>query len=176
MAKQDFLRECMSEFKGAPIDAFNREFCAVCSNRGCSRSWGNASGFDTRVKNWRTVLFEKVPRIVAPDLANPNFAPMETTRVPEVQTQTFETSASPLSFDDVPDTEPGSPVSSPPAAEAQLEPRPGPDVCPPPAAPAAPPGQMLFNTPFKQPVMLGDQTKMEEETPAQGNVFVFDDD
>jgi hypothetical protein len=35
---------------------------------------------------------------------------------------------------------------------------------------------MLFNTPFKQPVMLGDQTKMEEETPAQGNVFVFDDD
>lgn len=169
MTKQDFLRECMSEFRGAPIDAFNREFCTVCSNRECSRSWGNASGFDARVRNWRSVLFENVPRMENSQAANPNFTPADQGRVPEIVTQTFETSPAPLSFDDVPDTEPGTPADDQGApvhrqAAVQTPPAPNP-------APAVP----QVNTPFQQPAMLSGSPP-QEQAQAPGSVFVFDDD
>jgi len=151
------------------IDAFNREFCTVCSNRECSRSWGNASGFNARVRNWRSVLFENVPRVENSQAANPNFTPADQGRVPEIVTQTFETSPAPLSFDDVPDTEPGTPADDQGApvhrqAAVQTPPAPNP-------APAVP----QVNTPFQQPAMLSGSPP-QEQAQAPGSVFVFDDD
>jgi len=166
MDKQDYLRDCMAQFRGVPIDAFNREFCTVCSNRECSRSWGNASVFNARVKNWRSVLFENVPRIVAPDQANPNFLPVDAGRVPEIRTSAFETSPAPLSYDDVPDTQPEIATSDQGASVQGEQP-----------TPTAAPTPLGVNTPFQQPVMLPGAPKVEEKAgPAQGNVFVFEDE
>ena len=170
MDKIDFLQECMSEFKGAPIDAFNKEFCVLCSNRQCARSWGNNSTFDARVKNWRTLLFENVPRSEDPNMANPKFEIVEPGRIPEVNTQTFEPvdpGPGPLSYEDVPDTDPAPPPlpTRPPAKEPE---------------PAKPNVSDVVNTPFDKPIMLGGmspvlETKPEEKTE-QGCVFVFDDE
>lgn len=108
MTKQDFLQECMSEFKGAPIDAFNREFCVLCSNRECSRSWGNSSVFDYRVKNWKEILFTNIARSKDTSLGNPKFESVDTGAMPEIfshETPEFET----ISFDDFTDTDPNMP-------------------------------------------------------------------
>jgi hypothetical protein len=166
MDKIDFLQECMSEFKGAPIDAFNREFCMLCSNRECSRSWANTSSFDARMKNWKTVLFDNVPRLNNTDAANPKFEIIETGRMPEVNAPTFETTpevAPGLSYEDVSDTEPGTSTPSvQPTASA--------------AAPATIPAQppVLSNTPFNQPAMLRGAEPAEEKAEP-GCVFVFED-
>lgn len=170
MNKADFLSECMSEFKGAPIDAFNREFCTLCSNRECTRSWGNASVFDRRVKNWRAVLFENVPRSNNPNLANPKFELVESGRVPEVSTPTFETIPAPLSYDDVADTDPGSPPSGSPPTMSTI-PTPPPAVSTPPVViPASP----AVQTPFNEPAMIGASKPEEKAEP--GCVFVFEDE
>lgn len=165
MDKADYLSECMSEFKGAPIDAFNREFCTLCSNRECARSWGNASVFDNRVKNWRSVLFENVQRSNNPSAANLKFEPIGSGKIPEiVSTPSFETVPSPapdefMTYDDVPDTDADTKEAVTPVEE-QL-----------PVRQANAP-----NTPFEQPVMVGGHNlKTEEAEAGPGCVFVFDD-
>lgn len=166
MAKVDFLQECMSEFKNAPIDAFNKEFCVVCSNRECTRSWGNASGFDNRVKNWREVLFTNVQRVDNPDFGNQKFEPVG--RTPEIAPSAgFE----PLSYDDIPDTDPA------PAPTAAVQSRPVEPTKPESSSKPVqkPTGLPAANTPFNQPVMIGNQ-KNEEKTESPGCVFVFDDE
>jgi len=170
MTKADFLQECMSEFKGAPIDAFSREFCMLCSNRECLRSWANTSVFDARVKNWRTALFDNVPRSNNPNLANPKFQPVEFGRTPDVEfgrtpdtiIPVFETipAAPPLSYEDVADTEPGNSESI--------------RVAPVPVIPTIQaPGSV--NTPFNEPVTIGNPQQIEEKAEP-GCVFVFEDE
>jgi len=162
--KVDFLNECMSEFRNAPIDAFNRQFCVVCSNRECSRSWGNNSTFDTRVKNWRSVLFENVQRKDDPNISNPKFELVEPGRVPEIRPSVFETipAAPPLSYEDVPDTDPDSPILVSPANVV---------VTPPQTEPVP-----IMNTPFDKPVMLGGAEEKTEEKMEPGSVFIFEDE
>ena len=156
----------MSEFKGAPIDAFNKEFCVLCSNRECTRSWGNASVFDSRVKNWRAILFENVLRIDDASLTNLKFEPIDSTHLPDVNTQPFETIPAPALFDDARahDTDRAPPISDPvptPDLALALEPQPH--------------TTDAVNTPFDQPVMLGEKPKAEEKAEP-GCVFVFEDE
>lgn len=170
MSKADYLSECMSEFRGAPIDAFNKEFCLVCSNRECSRSWGNSSVFDNRVKNWRKVLFESVPRV--PGLSKIAFEP--TDRVPEVSVKKFEPIMHDLD-DDIPDTDPMGPIvttsATPPISSSSPE-----LITAPPSIPAAPAVPNMVNTPFVQPLVIGGGKPTEETKAEPGCVFVFDDD
>ena len=64
--KADFLRECMSDpalvQKPLPIDQFCRMFCVVCGQKVCSRSRASTMIFTERVANWKTRLFDEVPR------------------------------------------------------------------------------------------------------------------
>ena len=184
MKKVDYLNECMSEFKGAPIDAFNKEFCALCSNRECSRSWGNASVFDSRVKNWRSFLFENVQRSNDPNIANPNFMLVGSRSVPEMNTPTFETIPSKpptedksfLSYEDVSDTSPDVSDTSPDVSDTSPSPpmeNTEPVIVPIPENVR----KDSYNTPFDKPMMLqGPKEKPEEETEQPGCVFVFDDE
>ena len=75
--KPDFLQECMRGFTTVPLDDFNKLYCLVCSNRECSRSIGNSSLFDSRVKNWKKVLFDNIQRIESGDMCNPKFTSIE---------------------------------------------------------------------------------------------------
>lgn len=155
--KADFLQECMSDFKNVPIDAFNREYCVLCSNRECTRSWGNISRFDNRVKNWRKVLFEDVPRVNDPSIANPGFTPVDPGAVPEIHTTNFET------------VEPPEAVQMPKTQETPIKEKPAP----------TPKTAVDMNTQFDGPVMIGGQKLPDaktEEKAQPGCVFVFDDD
>src|SRR5688572_27792432 len=60
--RTDFLKECMSDVGPMPLDQFNRTFCAQCANRDCSRNGAQNLAFDHRVNNWKTILFDAVPR------------------------------------------------------------------------------------------------------------------
>jgi hypothetical protein len=62
MAKEDYLRECMSEFKQVPIDIFNTTFCLKCYSSECARSQFENSAFNNRITNWQKILFTNVPR------------------------------------------------------------------------------------------------------------------
>jgi hypothetical protein len=95
MDKADFLRECMSEFKNAPIDTFNLAFCRVCANRDCVRSAANTMSFDKRVHSWQDTLFFKVPRANEEDhkfdyIRGKNFTPITPTDMPDTSGRPYE--------------------------------------------------------------------------------------
>ena len=58
----DYLRECMADVGQGPIDIFQKAFCSVCANRECSRSSANGLAFDRRMLNWKSDLFDNIPR------------------------------------------------------------------------------------------------------------------
>jgi hypothetical protein len=88
----------MRGFNTIPLDDFNKLYCLVCSNRECSRSIGNSSLFDSRVKNWKKVLFENIQRIESGDMCNPKFINIENSGpIPEINSvqPKFETVTAP---------------------------------------------------------------------------------
>lgn len=159
MHKVDFLSECMSEFKNAPIDAFNKEFCMMCSNRECARSWGNNSIFDSRVKDWRRILFEDVKRIENVDYANKGFVPVDIGRIPEVTISNFETVT--VNKNDTDPTNPTVEIQKPTTESVK------PTIN----------KQTQTNTPFNNPIILGSKKQNVEEDKTESScVFVFDSD
>lgn len=65
--KADFLQECLTDLsakvkKSIPIDQFNNEYCIYCQNRDCSRSGAENRLFNIRASNWKSTLFDNVPR------------------------------------------------------------------------------------------------------------------
>ncbi len=60
--RPDFLRECMSDAPGVPINEFSQRWCLRCGNRNCVRSDSNQMLFDIRAKTWHQKLFSNVPR------------------------------------------------------------------------------------------------------------------
>jgi len=58
----DFLKECLSDINAkvktqVPIDAFQKEYCAVCLNRECARAGVVQSSFFVRAQTWEQNLF-----------------------------------------------------------------------------------------------------------------------
>lgn len=127
MHKLDFLRDCMRDVPGLPIDQFNTAFCVMCGNRQCSRSGANNLAFDRRVSNWKNDLFDNVPRASDRDpgfdhIRLKRFIPIEpeSTVVPDVysrepdvvinvqsteaQTEAKENLSVPLAFRRIPST------------------------------------------------------------------------
>lgn len=70
--KADFLQECLTDLsakvkKSIPIDQFNNEYCIYCQNRDCSRSGAENRLFNVRASNWKSTLFDNVPRALPND-------------------------------------------------------------------------------------------------------------
>lgn len=65
--KQDFLSECLSDFKQLPIPQFTAAFCNQCQNRQCMRSlFTNSSTAQKLIKHSKLLEFvdpTKVPHI-----------------------------------------------------------------------------------------------------------------
>lgn len=149
----------------------------MCSNRECARSWGNNSVFDFRIKNWRSILFENVPRLNDPNMANKGFEPANLGRIQEIRTSVFETSE-PSSYDDAPDTDPSPPIfdeviSSLPISDekvSQVSQVSNEKI----TSTSLPKTPETVNTPFNRPIMLGGTPKEEKTEP--GSVFIFDDE
>jgi len=201
---KDFLKECMDSVQNPPLDEMQRNFCVVCANRECGRSGLNQSAFDNRVRNWKSLLFDNVPRAAPDDPRYDNirakqFAPAGG-RVPDVRI--FSPSAPVIAEPAAPEVFVPRPAAfvraeSPPAPapEAPQEPAP---VPPPekeepeaprpaavvPVAPVASPG----NTSFQQGTMLegGPPPAAPAAEPARpdprpapaapGKTFILDDD
>ncbi len=190
----DYLRECMSDVGNPPIDDMNRNFCVVCSNRGCERAGAHQSAFDKRVKNWRETLFLKVPRAADDDrsydnIRAKNFAPIGAPEPPK--TSVFmpgAPAAGPATM-----ARPAAFVPPPPPQDPGPQPAAAPDVTPeapqPAPAPAAvvkprqpPPG----NTPFEQGMVLGGgqttappaqpRPEPDPEPSRQGRTFILEDE
>ncbi len=193
----DFLKDCMSDVQNPPLDQFQRNWCLVCANRECERAGMNQSAFDHRAKNWKSILFDNVPR-AAPD--DPKYD--------NVRSKLFLPSGARATEAKV--FVPGTPVAEPPeparprpAAFVKAQPPPSPEqeaVAPPvpeapvpspstaaeaeperaPSGPVASPG----NTAFQQGAMLegappeAPSPKPEEarSPPAPGKTFILDDD
>ena len=86
--KTDFLKECMSDVTSAikravTIDDFNREFCAVCLTKECSRSGNNNLLIALRARNWENDLFTNPNRASQSDALVKAVA--EKWKEPEVQ-------------------------------------------------------------------------------------------
>ena len=190
----DYLKECMNDVGNPPLDTMHRNFCLVCANRQCDRSGMNQSAFDNRVKNWKSILFDNVPR-AAPDderysnIRSKGFTPLGTPAPP--RTSVFVPGV-PVAR---PPSEPprGTPAAfiAPEQAEQEEKPEP-PSPSPPPdleatATPAtvvtkpAAPASAVGNTPFEQGMVLegGPPTRDEparSPDPPPGSTFVLDDD
>lgn len=175
----DYLKECMNEVGNPPLDAMQRNFCVVCANRDCERAGLNQSAFDHRVKNWRSLLFDNVPRADEADEAYSNirskhFMPGGPRKPPT--TTVFM---------------PGVPVIRPPAAEEtapetpretegeqeglELEP-----VAAPPPVPQGAAAPLPGNTSFEQGMILpgapAAPAEKAEPRPSPGTTFILEDD
>lgn len=65
--RNDYLNECMSEFRNIAIDQFNKAYCLVCANADCSRSRANNTLFQIRTANWEKDLFIDPPKLEPQD-------------------------------------------------------------------------------------------------------------
>lgn len=190
----DFLRECMNDAQNPPLDQFQRNWCTVCANRECERAGMNNSAFDRRAKNWKSLLFDNVPRADPDDPSYDN-----------IRSRVFLPSGQKAA--EVKVFIPGTPVAEPPEAPM---PRPAafvsrqPAPAPPPAAPqgqavdlspaasapespeqtSAPPVASPGNTVFQQGAMLdGAPPPVPPARPATdqaasdpgGKTFILDD-
>jgi hypothetical protein len=168
MDKADFLRECMSEFKNAPIDTFNQAFCRVCATRNCVRSAANTMTFDKRVENWKDTLFLKVPRANDEDhkfdyIRGKNFQPISISDMPENIGQPYEIKT----FAEVPIPEikpenisPAIPVTLPFVPEIREVPKPPQIQLEAPKSKEIVP--IISNTPFTQGEMVGSEDTIIE--------------
>lgn len=188
--KPDYLRECMSDVPGVPIDDFNRNWCVVCTNSGCSRSSANGLAFTRRAENWKEDLFLNVKRASDDD---PKYASIRSktfgTPVPsyDITAPAPAPAPAPKWFAPVaveeergeeeeapPDTEP-----SPETAGAQ-GPEPvapmTPAVQPVPAVQPAP-ATGSPNTPFSQgTVLTGSPSQRTDVVMQPGQTYTFGDD
>lgn len=186
----DYLKECMNDVGNPPLDAMHRNFCIGCANRQCDRAGLNQSSFDNRVKNWRSLLFDDVPRAEPGDerysnIESKRFSPAGPSRppataifMPGVPTITRpSTLVVPSAFVKAEEArEDESPVAPP---ELELPP---PFAAHAPAAPAIPeprPSATPGNTPFEQGMVLDGAPAPKPDpagSQAQGKTFILDDD
>lgn len=182
--KPDYLKDCMSDVPGVPIDDFNRSWCVVCTNSGCSRSSANGLAFTRRAENWKEDLFLNVRRAPEDD---PKYASIRAKAfiVPtpsyEVSSQTSSPTPGPKWFTPVtveeedlpPDTDPA-PEPSAQTSDLQVP------AEPPPQAPRAPQPLPVIgssNTPFSQGTVLTGALPVKTEVVMQpGQTYTFGED
>lgn len=192
MAKADFLKECMSDFPNVPLDAFQKSYCVMCANRECQRSGLNNSMFDTRVRNWREILFTAVPRASEDDPKYDNIRarkflpltenpPIEVQERPRVELRSRAEIAMginpdlprrPTEDDDVISTPTQDPELTEVMEDSEPVPPPGGGLPPRPIAKPVP----VENTPFSQGAMLPGGPPPAGKVEAPGSSFVFDDE
>lgn len=189
-ARDDYLKECMSEVPQAPLDEFQKAYCLVCANRECSRSRMNNSVFDKRVANWKENLFIHPPQAAADDPRFDNFRSKQflplvkdgsrevrSVDVPVIQPPKFMPGAAEAPPPEPKETAPTPPDSPPPDLVPQ--PQPPPDLPaaeqePTPEAQPAQQGPAFGNTSFQQGTVLPGGPG-GQEMPAD-KTFVLGDD
>jgi hypothetical protein len=174
--RADFLKECMTDPALNPgakmgMDMFNLRYCAVCSYRPCTRSPSSEMAFDMRVANWKSVLFDRVPRAESGDPAYDS-----------IRSKTFPSREAPIEVFTPSPADTTSPVrgrfqlqmlEEEPVRDQEAEPA-APSPAPPPAQPQGPP-QAYENTPFVQGTVLPGQRAVQSPaaqapSPAPGVV------
>lgn len=185
--KRDYLKDCMGDIPGTPIDEFNRRYCVLCANRDCSRSAASTKvSFDRRVANWRSDLFDAVPRA---DDNDPGFASIRSKRfVPLDASSPYEIQHHPsgVMLEKPADPQPD-PSPAPAAAEQPADPPAAAAGPPEPAGGATEPEEpdaaaripvASYNTPFQQGAMLpgAPQKRPPEVVVDNGGTFTFGDD
>ena len=189
-SKPDYLRECMSDVPGMPIDDFNKNWCMVCNNPACSRSSSNNQLFTRRAENWKQDLFLNVKRAADDDpkyssIRSKSFAPAVQSY--EVFTSTPGTDPGPKWFtpveveqedgknpEDPPDTDPA-PMPTPSVSTAP-EGTPEPERVTSPVA-ARPSTQTQVNTSFSQGAVIRGATQPKSEVVMQpGQTYTFGED
>ncbi len=148
----------MSDFKTVPLDTFNQSFCVVCANGSCARSASSTGIFGNRAANWKSMLFDNVPRAKDEDHSFDNirakkFLPT-VGAIPTVNTPNF------LSTSPVPQVVAPTPPSPPKfqgpvtwEEESEEPEEPSEQAAPPiqpalPPVPVSPPNTNPGNTPF----------------------------
>lgn len=176
--RRDYLAECNSE--GVAIPDFEAAFCARCLQPECQRSRFGQSRFEKRTSNWKTRLFEAVPRMDDSDpriiqLRTKRFIEVPTGRIPEVGSgwrdpRDLVDEPLPIATPPVSSVPPRAvaeepeeaPVSEPPPAMAP--PIPAPSPISPPAVSEAPLATRPLNTPRQQGQMLGGRAPVAPKT------------
>lgn len=180
----DYLKECMNDVGNPPLDAMHRNFCLVCANRGCERAGLNQSEFDKRVKNWKSLLFDNVPRADEADdrysnLRSRNFAPGGPPKPPP--TTVFVPNVPAIIRPEEPRIhEPPRPAAFVRAPEAPAAVAPPPTPEPEDTGPPPPPAG-AGNTPFEQGMVLDGApppAPPRDPSPPQapGQTFILDDE
>ena len=181
--KPDFLKECMSDpaLVSSPmqLDEFNKTYCLVCANRGCSRAGSNNMGFDRRVQNWQNDLFNNVPRAGDND---PNFVHIRMKNFAPAG-QRIVVPGGPKFVNVEPTIQPTKFVRSEPEPEAPIVQEVAPEVSKEPEKPLAvreeaKKPQNQENTNFEQGTVLpGGEPQIPKETIMQpGSSFTFGDE